>query len=560
MRDLGWNTGKVQLATASIAVFAIAIALRAPSCYESFWVDELHSAWCVWNGLGDVAPRADSGHQSPFYFVGLWFWKQCFGGSELALRFSSVLCVAASCVVLTVGTARHSGSLLAGFTAGMILAIEENSLFFGTELRPFAVVMLLASMASVCFLRLASCVSRHDDRSAWVTMIVTILLAGLSQPTSLGALLLLPIMLIGIWLLRDPRSLLRISLADGILLLGGAAVLFSLWSMTLDESWGQRHAWASFASATSLVEVWQVWQWTWLWILPVATLIIVVCNRDRSALQVAWPLLALAIIPVAGTLGYWTVSKIEWLPLWHRRYFIAVLPMFATLAGGAVGAVVAVEKLRAIGVVVAITLVVGICYHQRLYRPILRYPVPLVRRGEDWRGAIQWVRSNVNSQDALFLEAGLIESRFVAMANQQQREFLLYPVSGPYQVDQLVTPIDASLDLPARVLYDDQKQVFLIVRRSANRIPIDSTKWGWVYGNRLVGDVKSFGNVTVIRMPRPLGDKQREPAGPSAGSLRLFQLPLQLSNFKPTGFGQIELQAVCQRHVGGSRIRTEACR
>jgi len=132
----------LSIAAGSIVVFAVAVALRLPSCYESLWVDELHSAWCVWDDLSDVAPRADIGHQSPFYFLGLWFWKQVFGGSELALRMSSVLAVAASCSVLTLGVARWSGSVIAGVTAGAILAIETNSIFFGTELRPFALVIL----------------------------------------------------------------------------------------------------------------------------------------------------------------------------------------------------------------------------------------------------------------------------------------------------------------------------------------------------------------------------------------------------------------------------------
>ena len=56
-----------RVAIASIAVLAIATALRMPSCYESFWLDELHSAWTVWDGLSEVASRADRGHQSPFY-------------------------------------------------------------------------------------------------------------------------------------------------------------------------------------------------------------------------------------------------------------------------------------------------------------------------------------------------------------------------------------------------------------------------------------------------------------------------------------------------------------
>ena len=112
----------------------IAIAIRVPSCYESFWLDELHSAWCVWDSFGEVFPRADIGHQTPFYFAGLWVWKQLVGTSEVALRFSSVMAVAASCAVLVWGVSRWSKSVAAGTATGLVMALETNSLFFGTEL------------------------------------------------------------------------------------------------------------------------------------------------------------------------------------------------------------------------------------------------------------------------------------------------------------------------------------------------------------------------------------------------------------------------------------------
>ena len=136
-------SGRAILAAASL-VFAIALWLRIPSCYQSFWLDELHSAWTVWDDLGSVIPRAKAGHQSPIYFLGLWVWKQASGGSELALRLSSVLATASACVVLTIGTARWSNSLIAGITSGLILAIESNAIFFGTELRPYALAIFLS--------------------------------------------------------------------------------------------------------------------------------------------------------------------------------------------------------------------------------------------------------------------------------------------------------------------------------------------------------------------------------------------------------------------------------
>ncbi len=502
------------IALASIVVFLIAILLRVPSCYESFWVDELHSAWCVWDDLGDVAQRADIGHQSPFYFTGLWFWKQFVGNSELALRMSSVLAVAVGCSVLTAGIAKYSHSVLAGATAGAVLAIENNSIFFGTELRPFAFVILFASMATVCFANLASLTSRHGDRRSWIGLIIAILLAALCQPTSLGVLWLLPAALGCLWLWQDRRQCFRITLTDGLLLIAVAAVTFALWSMTLEESWGQRGTWASFASATSILQAWQAWDWTWLGSVPLAMLALTFWTSHTGGNKIFGITILMALLAVIGTLSYWLVAWMEWLPLWHRRYFVAVLPILAFVSGGSIAVVSQCDRVRKLAPLLAICIVGGLMYRQDMYRSLARYPVAFAVRGEDWRGAIEWINSEAKSNDRIYLESGLIESnRWLSGAgirmggtkspwlpNQEQRRYLLYPTQGPYQLDHPVEVINADLALPLEVLYDDRNRIFLIVRRPENKIQIDPTKWGWVYGNRNPSEIKSFGNVTAISM------------------------------------------------------------
>ena len=65
----------------SIAVCSLAIFLRLPSCYESLWLDELHSAWIISDGIGSVYQRSIIGHQSPCYYYVLWTWQELFGDS-----------------------------------------------------------------------------------------------------------------------------------------------------------------------------------------------------------------------------------------------------------------------------------------------------------------------------------------------------------------------------------------------------------------------------------------------------------------------------------------------
>jgi mannosyltransferase len=473
---------------AAMIVFALAVILRVPSCYESFWLDELHSAWCVWGSLGEVFLRADLGHQSPFYFVGLWFWKQVVGGSELALRLSSVLAVSASGVVLTIGVTRWTKSVVAGATAGFIIAVESNSLFFGTELRPYALVILFASFAVVYFLRLASVSARREDHAAWTGIVVAILLAMLCQPTAMGVLAWLPLVLLIVWLVRDRKQVLQFSLADSLLVLSATAVAFALWRMTLGETWQQRSQWASFAKATYLNQIWEVWDWTWLLVVPLsAILVIALVSKIRGASLPAKDLtvvtLLLAVIAVLATSLCWFVSWADWIPLWHRRYFVAVLPIFACTAGGAIGvvnsALLPYRRFRFAGVLVASAMVLALASHQGTLARLPQYPVALVTRGEDWRAAIDWVRRNVKPNDLVFLDAGLVEAdalfstiqnpprKFpVSPSTTEQLRYLNFAVSGPYDVRYNVVPISRGLITRS---YMSDRRLFVISRQPAIR-------------------------------------------------------------------------------------------
>lgn len=442
----------------SIGVFAIAIIFRVPSCYESFWLDELHSAWCVWDSLGEVFPRAQIGNQSPFYFIGLWFWRQIVGDSEVALRFSSVFALAASSMVLTVSVARWTKSFAAGVTAGLVIALESNAIFFGTELRPYAFVILFASVALACFLRLSGTESRHRHYRYWSALIVAILLAAMCQPTSLGVLACLPFALCCVWLLRDRRQFWNVTLLDTLLGLTVTVVGFLLWRITLGETWRERTNWEAFAEATRVSQIVEVWDWKWLLIIPLSlvlvTTAVATCRKTISTnREVFATTLLLALIAIMATSMYWGVSRANWAPIWHRRYFIAVLPVLACVAGGSVGIVESLFRpLRTasgIALVAGAVLVIGLAYHQRTLQRLPNYPIALATRGEDWRAANAWVRSNARATDLIFLDAGLIEAhqwldrrKFLGATRPtaQQLDYLAFAASGPYDIRRRALP------------------------------------------------------------------------------------------------------------------------
>ncbi len=492
------------IAIAAIAVTWIAVALRVPSCYESFWLDELHSAWTIWGNLGEVLPRADIGHQSPFYFIAIWFWKQLFGDSEFVLRMSSVVAVAASAAILTVGVSRWTQSLVAGVVAGLVIAVESNALFFGTELRPYAFVILFSSIAVVCFLRLIALASRHRDRRAWVGMIVATLLAVLCQPTAGGVLAWFFISLLLVWWMRDRRELLRFNVSDALLLLSTAAVAFALWRVTLGETWQQRASWSTFATATRIGQIWEVWDWTWLMLVPLAVLSVAarLQRSSPSVRSICRGTVALASISVAATCLFWVVSRTDWIPVWHRRYFIATLPIFACVTGGAFGVVDSVARrhrlLRLAAAFVALTLILALAHQQGTLTRLRTYPVALVIRGEDWRSAIAWVNASSEPKDLVFLDAGLIESNAWLQPTHRaltarQLDYLVFAVHGPYDAETDVVPIDARRLPPQwRVvssLNGRDRRVFIILRKVAHQV-----RQSLPPDYRVVG----FGNVSIV--------------------------------------------------------------
>lgn len=527
------------VAITAAAVFVVCVIVRVPSCYESFWLDELHTAWTVWGTLGDVTTRADIGHQTPFYFFGVWFWKQLVGETEVALRLSSVLAVAIASAVQCVAVARWSASVIAGAASGLVLCLEPNSLFFGTELRPYAFVILFTSLALACWLRLTSTKDPGEFRRVWSWLVAMVLLACLVQPTAVGVLIWLPISALG-WSIRLHRggltswgrpSWTQITWGrkETVLAVVVAVTGFAVWRLTLGESWSQRTIWTSFATATHARQIWQAWDWTWLLLIPLCSAMAVWLATRSRAIQssgatrsgatgsgtssttpgrMVAALLALAGIAVLSTTLSWWVSFMRWIPVWHLRYFVGVLPILSCLVGGCVAVVqwsLPVAKWRsAVTLLFALVVTLWPSFRSGQVSSLSRYPVALVHRGEDWRSAVAWIRDRVQPNDEVLLDAGLIEAAawiptFAARPDgfdeltKRRSEFLTFPVRGPYFLRQPVLPLGRNLrDLEASVqrFAANRGQVYVLSRRPPVRVDPSLIQQGW--------RVNRFGNLTVL--------------------------------------------------------------
>lgn len=516
------------------AVLTLAVATRAPVIGESFWVDELHSAWTVSGTLGEVRQRAAQGNQTPLYYWGLWCWRQGVGEGELAMRMSSVIASALACAVVAVGVAKLGGGVLGGAAAGVFLAIESNSIFFGTELRVFATVMLLAAI--VCWSW--SEVRRGNGRVAGPVMMLAIWLAALIQPMSLGVLVW-PVIGEGtkraLTLSRERRA----RIAPRTALLGLVAALLLGW-LAWDlagrvwwVAWQHRDQWQAVGAVRSGQQLLRIWPWGWILVAPVAAAW--ACERfvglgkmpaattafdagdgtgyfgtSRAGVRLWGPPAAVA---VGATLFYWSVSASGLAAIFHRRYLIAALPLLAWAGGAAVGQVgFSLAKLWRLGDRDVAgrrfsAVVIGGLWMWALVAawPLLQHGIPLSTRlrGEDWRGVATHVRAHAEPDAVIWLSPGLIETeRCLASGRPEDLAYLAYPLRGPYRLEgvEVISLRPAGIAVPLRQRLTSGEAWYAVVR-----VPrLFAEKWGAFVVEQakprtLQFEHEEFGGVQVLR-------------------------------------------------------------
>jgi mannosyltransferase len=502
---------RITLAISSIIIIAVVIALRLPSCGESFWVDELHTAWTIHDDLADVLPRAHIGHQQPYYFGLLWIWRQVFGESELALRMTSALSVAVASVILNVAVARSTGVAIAGLASGMFLAIESNSIFFGTELRPYAVVML-ASAAACSFAVRAWNEAPSQRSAAWVMLFVSLGIAAIMQLTSLGILGWLPFVVLARWCWIDWRAVFRPRRTDALVLLVIIAVVYLSMPRHILETWNTRSLWSSFASAHSVNEIWRLWPWLVGIVLPAGWFALnsILTWQFRFPAEVSFAT-SLAMILVGSTCVFWLVSSNGIAPLWHHRFMIAGLPMLAWIFGAMIGGGAGRWSFRrswqnvlCLAVSISLLALLGYWSQDKLPR-ISKNGWQLVFRGENWRGAIDHVNQRAQATDAVAINAGLIEQAAwhneiaKAVLKDDLNEYLSYPVRGPYQLSNAASVVAVNLS-PMNHWAMTHQRGWLISRGPASRLKVliqEHVRVNRIAPNSLKIDVRSFGGVSV---------------------------------------------------------------
>lgn len=194
----------------------IALALRLPSFGDSLFGDELSTHFIVHGfGAGGMLDliRSNSEVSPPLFFLAAWLAKG-LGGFE-ALRLPSLIAGVASIPVIYLLGLRTVGQASAT-VAAVLLALSPMQIFYATEARSYALVMLLGMLAALALLR-----ATESDRPGWWAAFALSAAAAVYSHYS-AIFLMIAIFIWAFFARPDSRRSLLLASA-------GAAVLFLPW-------------------------------------------------------------------------------------------------------------------------------------------------------------------------------------------------------------------------------------------------------------------------------------------------------------------------------------------
>jgi len=424
-----------------LAVLVIAAtAWRIQQARESLWLDELHSAWCAGGDLPEVAPRAAIGNQSPLYFWLLWGQTQLYSQSELVLRGPSLIAGVLTLVALYWLVARTLRSPWLGLLAAWLYALIPLADFYATEARPYALVTLIAVLHVAIFAALCR-------QPTWQKRALFVLGAALLFHLHYTAALLLPAEL-AFWLVAAGCRLMPIRYSSrqmtwDLVFIGLAWMpAAGLIGVIL----GRRQNWEAFVPQRPLWEIFELLPWSAaalvvLGLLPFDRYLagrrrqpgVVTRNQLRlrraAALGLCWLLVPL--------LAAWAATWTDAARLLFPRYLVASMPAAVLLAVTCVRFAPWQWSQVAAG-----SLLAGAA----LWMSLVSQPA---RRGEDWRGAIEWLNEQLAEREfPVLVMSDLIEDQGLrASPDERLKHYCLFPVTSLYRVN---LPQSELVPLPSR--------------------------------------------------------------------------------------------------------------
>ena len=141
----GLDAGAPPVATFLIMMWGITGA--------SYWRDEAATLSAVQRSLGDLLRmlgNIDAVHGA--YYLLIWAFVRVGGAGELVTRLPSAVAMAAAAAAVA-ALGRRLVSPRAGLASGLVFAILPPVSMYGQDARPYAIVVMLAAVASYLLVR-----------------------------------------------------------------------------------------------------------------------------------------------------------------------------------------------------------------------------------------------------------------------------------------------------------------------------------------------------------------------------------------------------------------------
>jgi len=138
-----------------VAVTVAGGALRfATLGVQSLWLDESATVLLLrksFTGMLGALPGSESA--PPLYYCAAWLWARVFGLDAVGVRSLSAL--VGTLTIPVAYLAARSASRAAGVCAAVLAAASPMLFYYAQEARPYALLILLAALSFVCFVRAA---------------------------------------------------------------------------------------------------------------------------------------------------------------------------------------------------------------------------------------------------------------------------------------------------------------------------------------------------------------------------------------------------------------------
>lgn len=492
-----------------LGVVGLGAYLRFLALSEPFWLDELHTAWCVSGGWDQVASRAAAGNQSPLFF---WLEYLCFSGfgdSALSLRVPSFI----ASILLMLWTPwlvfRWSGSWLGAVVATGITAVNDQFVFYGVEARSYAMIQVVSLFQVFFFFEMiAEALKGRLLRSRWpkygllwcgVTWIFFYLhYTGIILVAAEGLMLLI---LFIATLHRDQKLPKQIFWLWGCVLVGMLPGLFHL--MQLGSG---RGAWSSMSNSDAFMLQSVAYGIIYLgpglcaWSVP---------RYRQTPMVTEFPkltwLLFVAVVPILfcylGTVGHFA-------PLAHFRFSISSMTLLVVTAGVLVGRLQGRVKVPVAviigGLAIATNPLLGWWVDNQAYPD---------QRQEDWQAVFESV---VDDPGTIVFCPNLVED---VLATSQSTadfpdEYYRFALDGLFPVDKFgCSVMPAAIQNASALLSDEQ------VQQLANE-----NQGFWLLVRAYTGDADSICEDLTGRLAK---------RGVQVEAKRILPAPLNLFRFTP---------------------------